>query len=344
MSRAKHEHVRFFCDGSNVGMSIGAGVVEVDQFGFMECFHYEKMHPCATSVMGEEFALACTLKRILSKETKVFAVIYLDHDGLRSQLAAEELQDSWSDHLKYVYTLLQQARQKNAVELERNPEEPSCYPYINTAHALSRFHINGRHKFFLEGRDLIAREPSSRGNKSSINQLCKQDAPKLQDVGSALAEVAIAKEEETVTTGKNSPPVATKVTPPEEKVKVSHLTLKTKREKDVHKIQFTKGSKKWMAKVQKGRAKAIEGRKPLDVYMQAVKSVLRKKPNAYVEVIVQPGQVSSHKQIYNWVKSEQKNLNARLQVRHLLVDRNALDDIEELLDLMGQGRITTHLA
>lgn len=177
----------FYIDGSSKGLTMGYGIVEVDEIGFMKLHEGYSIHPNSSSNMAELFALEETLKLIANMGTKTSYTIILDQYRIlrlfdytleydtvsyKTGLPVEDgayvarIRELFSNIIANLYPY--GTIQLKKIVTDSTPEE---IIYENTAHKLSRNYFAHIDSLFLE-EDTPLKE-DNQGAKLKINRITK---------------------------------------------------------------------------------------------------------------------------------------------------------------------------
>lgn len=185
--------LKFFIDGSSKGLVVGAGVVEVNEFGFMTTHQDHKLHPLAESGLGELFALNLAMDKVLSSDSAKIS-IFVDtfrienlfkHEDISGKIFFRSFEST--EHAAFITSIREKI--KTFYELKGPSADISICKLVetnfeynvftNTAHSLSRCYFKHYDAIYLDDNTPLKRNDAS--TKLEINQ-----ATKLPDV----AEVA----------------------------------------------------------------------------------------------------------------------------------------------------------
>lgn len=186
---------RYYIDGSSKGLGIGAGIVEVNQFNFMNTHEEHCMHPMASALIAEMFALEKTLElAIKGSETYVFIIIdnHKVNDYFKFIVKNNELHfplatnDAYVLHIRKRIVEFYQTRADAQLRIRlNNRQDAYTTTFINTAHSLSRNYINKLAPIFTNYDT-----PLKRCNaKGEINELSHN-----REYGEHLTDVYVKKE------------------------------------------------------------------------------------------------------------------------------------------------------
>ena len=136
--------MKYIIDGSRKGMVIGAGIVEIDNYGFFENHSFSKNHISATSTLGEFFAMDSALSLISKKEKDLISRVHIYSDNLTviktfNQGTQEEAlsKDVYIHSLQKQFILL-----KKFIEIEVSYITEEYKAFHSFAHCLSRSYMN----------------------------------------------------------------------------------------------------------------------------------------------------------------------------------------------------------
>lgn len=177
--------LKFFIDGSAKGLVVGAGVVEVDEFGFMTTYEDHKLHPLADSNLGELFALNLAMDKVLSSNASN-VLIYVDtfrvqnlfnHEVLGQKVVFNTLNPT--EHITFITSIREKvntfyAKNRQDAKLSiRNLLEDSFEfnVFTNTAHSLSRCYFKHYDAIYLDENTPLKKNDSR--TKLEINHATK---------------------------------------------------------------------------------------------------------------------------------------------------------------------------
>lgn len=177
--------LKFFIDGSAKGLVVGAGVVEVDEFGFMTTYEDHKLHPLADSNLGELFALNLAMDKVLSSNASN-VLIYVDtfrvqnlfnHEVLGQKVVFNTLNPT--EHISFITSIREKvntfyAKNRQDAKLSiRNLLEDSYEfnVFTNTAHSLSRCYFKHYDAIYLDENTPLKKNDSR--TKLEINHATK---------------------------------------------------------------------------------------------------------------------------------------------------------------------------
>jgi ribonuclease HI len=160
--------IEYYIDGSKKDNVVGAGIVKVDQFGFIEKHHYYAEHTNASSTVAEGYSLEKTFELIKKMDTNPNELIniYTDCQKLqqtflfnekieftRNNFFAKQESHKYFQHLRNIYLELisrssdypiyhcdktKEARPLIKIYFKDDAEEKK---YLQVAHSLSRTYI-----------------------------------------------------------------------------------------------------------------------------------------------------------------------------------------------------------
>ncbi|WP_064093326.1 ribonuclease H family protein [Rossellomorea aquimaris] len=161
--------IEYFIDGSTKNNMIGAGVVKVNEFGFIEKYHFNVEHQKPSSHIAEGYSLEKALEMILEKDvdSNELINIYTDNQNLHRALVynentdfnssdffAKQVTNNYYHHLRKLYLKLisrytnspiyhcnktKESRPKIKIYFKDSLEDKR---YLQDAHLLSREYIN----------------------------------------------------------------------------------------------------------------------------------------------------------------------------------------------------------
>ena len=187
----------YFCDGSQRGMGIGVGIVKVDDLGFLEVFHEEKIHPHASPLLAECFAIYQALalaekhqeERVEISTDSLELVQFLKHTRIYkdneftalfepTKRKTIPLMDKLKSRIVYFYTV---KKMKEISIHHYDKHETTWAPYMNIAHMASREHIRTLPAFFLNEADRAKIETHL--SKATLNKcsLYSEDATYISE-------------------------------------------------------------------------------------------------------------------------------------------------------------------
>lgn len=179
--------IKFFVDGSNKGIAIGAGVVEVDKFGFMTTYEGHRLHPLADSYLAELFALDLALDVSLEKGYKNIMVLV---DTFRVENSFSHKNEKGiitftnyvhKDHHEFALSIREKIKtfyakngNDSSISIQKLLQEKFEYTvYTNTAHTLSRCYFKHYDELYYSDDTPLRKEGN--GAKIAINHATKPD-------------------------------------------------------------------------------------------------------------------------------------------------------------------------
>lgn len=177
--------MKFFIDGSAKGLVVGAGVVEVDEFGFMTTYEDHKLHPLAESGLSELFALNLAMEKVLSSNAAQIS-IFVDTFRIENLFRHEEVAGKIvfggfdpCDHDMYIRSIREKVKtfyesKGPSAKLSITKLLDTNFEYnvfTNTAHKLSRCYFNHYKAIYLDENTPLRRNDET--TKSEINKITK---------------------------------------------------------------------------------------------------------------------------------------------------------------------------
>lgn len=186
----------FYIDGSSKGLTMGYGIVEVDEIGFMKLHEGYSIHPNSTSNMAELFALEETLKLISNMGTKTSYTIILDqyrilrlfdytldYDTVSYKTGLPVEDGAYVARIRELFSnIIANLYPYGTIELKKivNDTTPEEVIYENTAHKLSRNYFGKVDTLFLEENTPLKED--TQGAKLKINRITKS-----KDIGFSIS-------------------------------------------------------------------------------------------------------------------------------------------------------------
>lgn len=186
--------MKFFCDGSAKGMAIGAGIVRVDEHGFMKTYSFDTLHAHASASIAELFALEQALLLVRELAPPEPVTIYVDSQcscHVTNYVYANEqneitfhqsLSDSYQNKIRSLFVEINQQvenmiiRDEHGcarlwVEVRKMTEQDAVY--ANIAHALSRTYLKTVDLLFTEHAKSLKEDLAT--SKKKVNGLTARE-------------------------------------------------------------------------------------------------------------------------------------------------------------------------
>lgn len=182
---------KYFIDGSAKGLTMGYGIVEVDQIGFMKLHEGYSMHPMATANFAELYALEETLKRIASNvkanenytinldQTRIVRLFNhtIENGEVKFKAGLPVEDNEYISRIRKQFVEIATSIMPNGtIEVRKiacDDLTPAEIIYENTAHKLSRSYFGNVDALFLD-EDSPLKEKSVKA-KVQINRFTKAE-------------------------------------------------------------------------------------------------------------------------------------------------------------------------
>lgn len=166
--------IQYIIDGSQKGLMVGAGIVEINSYGFFKPYSFSNYHIAASGLLSEIFAVECSIKIIQKYDEKITTSIrmFTDNDMV-VKLFNKDIENGKLSSDAYIASIQAQIHILNklcdfSIRRAQSEHEHLC----KIAHKLSREYLSDAHnKIFLPDVKvgLVAAEKEKIEIKKKIN-------------------------------------------------------------------------------------------------------------------------------------------------------------------------------